>query len=207
MKMPQLFFSIALVLLFSVNSFGQIESAPQQEKKPSLDNGTIKSQYEFMMNKSSRYQEYKVIKIEWLDRFESNIQDSLNLVKKNLSNSEVLIEDQKNEIVDLNNELQKVKTELEETINIQNSMSFLGLQLSKSAYNTIMWIIILGSLGVAGVCFFLFRRSNVVTIETKETLAEVRDEFETHRRNALVREQKLARKLQDEVIKNKNLGI
>lgn len=32
MKMPQLFFSIALVLLFSVNSFGQIESAPQQEK-------------------------------------------------------------------------------------------------------------------------------------------------------------------------------
>lgn len=207
MKMSQLFFSIALVLLFSVNSFGQIESAPQQEKKPSLDNGTIKSQYEFMMNKSSRYQEYKVIKIEWLDRFESNIQDSLDLVKKNLSNSEVLIEDQKNEIVDLNNELQKVKTELEETINIQNSMSFLGLQLSKSAYNTIMWIIILGSLGVAGVCFFLFRRSNVVTIETKETLAEVRDEFETHRRNALVREQKLARKLQDEVIKNKNLGI
>jgi hypothetical protein len=70
-----------------------------------------------------------------------------------------------------------------------------------------MWVLILGSLTVAGICFLLFKRSNVVTVETKQTLEEVREEFDTHRKNALVREQKLARRLQDEVIKNKNLGL
>jgi hypothetical protein len=68
-------------------------------------------------------------------------------------------------------------------------------------------VLILGSLTVAGICFLLFKRSNVVTVETKQTLEEVREEFDTHRKNALVREQKLARRLQDEVIKNKNLGL
>ena len=218
MKMYKLILSISLFILVSFTTIAQTaetapqettpqETTPQETPKPSLDNGTIKSQFDYMMKKSSRYQEYKVVKLEWLNKFESNIQDTLKLVKSNLNDSKSLIGKQNNEISSLKTELQNLKNELEETVRSKNSLKFLGIELEKSTYNTIMWVLILGSLAVAGVCFMLFKRSNVITVETKATLEEVREEFDTHRKNALVREQKLARKLQDEVIKNKNLGL
>ena len=218
MKMYKLILSISLFILVSFTTIAQTaetapqettpqETTPQETPKPSLDNGTIKSQFDYMMKKSSRYQEYKVVKLEWLNKFESNIQDTLKLVKSNLNDSKSLIGKQNNEISSLKTELQNLKNELEETVRSKNSLKFLGIELEKSTYNTIMWVLILVSLAVAGVCFMLFKRSNVITVETKATLEEVREEFDTHRKNALVREQKLARKLQDEVIKNKNLGL
>ena len=234
MKLYKTLFSTVLFILFSSAIFAQTtetsnevktevkkqETTKQEVTTPAvvkpvvrkpvksyLDEGTIKEQFDYMMTKSNRYEDYKVVKISSLEKFQSNVTDSLNFVKKNLSDTKSLLENQNTEIGSLKKELQTVKNQLEETINSKDSMSLLGMQLPKSTYNTIMWILIFGSLAIAGLCFFLFKRSNVVTIETKETLEDVREEFDTHRKNALVREQKLARKLQDEVIKNKNLGL
>ncbi|MDM8160886.1 hypothetical protein QUH73_13765 [Labilibaculum sp. K2S] len=230
MKLYKTLFSIVLFILFSSAIYAQTTETSAEVKKEVkkqeeattpevvkpvvrkpvkayLDEGTIKEQFDYMMTKSNRYEDYKVVKISSLDKFQSNVTDSLNLVKKNLSDTKSLLENQNTEIASLKKELQTVKNQLEETINSKDSMSLLGMQLPKSTYNTIMWVFILGSLAIAGLCFFLFKRSNVVTVETKETLEDVREEFDTHRKNALVREQKLARKLQDEVIKNKNLGL
>ncbi|MBL4560731.1 MAG: hypothetical protein JKX79_07060 [Labilibaculum sp.] len=234
MKMYKTFFSITLFTLFSLTTFAQTTETSSEVKaevkkqdattqevttpklvkpvkrkpvKAYLDEGTIKEQFDYMMKISNRYEDKKIIKINSLTRFQSNVKDSLNLVKKNLSDSKLLTGIQKAEITSLKNELESVKLKLEETVNSKDSMSLLGMQLPKSTYNTIMWILIFGSLVIAGLCFFLFKRSNVITVETKETLVDVREEFDTHRKNALVREQKLARKLQDEVIKNKNLGL
>ncbi|WP_320018989.1 hypothetical protein [Labilibaculum manganireducens] len=234
MKLYKTLFSTALFILFSSAIFAQTTETSNEVKtevkkqettkqevttpavaKPAvrkpvkayLDEGTIKEQFDYMMTKSNRYEDYKVVKISSLEKFQSNVTDSLNFVKKNLSDTKSLLENQNTEIGSLKKELQTVKNQLEETINSKDSMSLLGMQLPKSTYNTIMWILIFGSLAIAGLCFFLFKRSNVVTVETKETLEDVREEFDTHRKNALVREQKLARKLQDEVIKNKNLGL
>lgn len=234
MKLYKSFFSITLFALFSLSTFAQTTETSTEVKaevkkqevttqevtkaktvtpvvrkpvKAYLDNGTIKEQFDYMMTKSNRYEDKKIIKIKSLNKFQSNVSDSLALVKKKLVDSKSVVNSQNTELTSLKNELQTVKDQLEETVNSKNSMSLLGMQLPKSTYNTIMWVLILISLLVAAVCFFLFKRSHVVTVETKETLEDVREEFDTHRKNALVREQKLARKLQDEVIKNKNLGL
>ncbi|PKQ61275.1 hypothetical protein BZG02_16475 [Labilibaculum filiforme] len=175
--------------------------------KAFLDEGTIKEQFDYMMTKSNRYEDYKVVKINALEKFNENITDSLNVAKKNLLDSKALLSNQNAEMTSLKKELQTVKDKLENTVNLKDSMSFLGMQLPKSTYNTIVWVLILASFVVAGLSYFLFKRSHVVTVETKETLEDVREEFDTLRKNALIREQKLARKLQDEVIKNKNLGL
>ena len=223
------FFTIALIILFSFNTFAQttetvkVEAKTQDAvkqkttavkqkvviapRKAYLNNGTIKEQYDYLMKISNRYEDKKIIKIKSLKRFESNVKDSLNLVKKNLSDTKIVTSTQKTEIDSLKNELESVKMKLDETVNSKDSMSLLGMQFPKATYNTIMWVLILGSLVIAGLCFFLFKRSHIVTVETKETLVDVREEFDTHRKNALVREQKLARKLQDEVIKNKSIGL
>ncbi|WP_321298227.1 hypothetical protein [Marinifilum fragile] len=196
-----------LLFLFSLTLSAQETESTQQEAKPSLDNGTISSQFQYMTKKSSNWQGHEVIKVEMLSKYQSNVQDSLNQLKSFLKKSETKVDNQGREIDNLNTEIQNLKKELDETIRMKDSMKFLGMELSKSTYNTLMWVLILGSFAVAGVCFMMFKRSNVVTVETKQTLDEVREEFDTHRKNALVREQKLARRLQDEVIKNKNLGL
>ncbi|WP_372751532.1 hypothetical protein [Labilibaculum sp.] len=186
-----------------------VEKKPVVRKpvKAYMDEGSIEEQFDYMLSKSNRYQEYKVVKISSLNTFKSNVFDSLNLAKKNLLDSKFIEKSQNLEIASLKNELETVKKELEQTRSSKDSMRFLGMDLPKATYNTIIWILILGSLLLAGLCFLLFKRSNVLTVETKQTLEEVREELDTLRKNALVREQKLARKLQDEVIKNKNLGL
>ncbi|WP_421919187.1 hypothetical protein [Marinifilum sp.] len=196
-----------LIFLFAFTLTAQEAEPGKQDVKPSLDNGTITSQFEYLKKKSSNWQGHEVIKVDMLNKYQSNVNDTLKLLKTTLSSSENKLAKQDDEVTSLNTEIQNLKKQLDETIRMKNSMKFLGMDLPKSTYNTIMWVLILGSLAVAGVCFMLFKRSNVVTVETKQTLEEVREEFDTHRKNALVREQKLARRLQDEVIKNKKLGL
>lgn len=185
----------------------QKSSRAKREVKISLDKGTIKSQFDYMIKRSNNWQDYEVIKNPVIRKFGSNVQDSLISFRTKLKDSKTLVNNQNTEITKLKDDMKSLQSQLDATVKSKDSMKFLGVELPKGTYNTIMWAIIFVSLILAAICFLLFKRSNSVTVETKNTLKEVREEFDMHRKNALVREQKLARKLQDEVIKNKNLGL
>ena len=200
---------LSVVLTFSL-SFSLLAQQNQQENKQaelSLGNGTIGNQFEYLMTKSTNYKEYKVIKVNWMNKFRGNVTDTLTAVHEQINDLKKESAKQNKEIQTLKSELEDVRNNLNETQEAKDSMMFFGMQMSKTSYNTLMWFLIIGALALAGVCFMLFKRSNVVTVETKTRLDEIQEEFDTHRKNALVREQKLARRLQDEVIKNKNLGL
>ncbi len=51
---------------------------------------------------------------------------------------------------------------------------------------------------------FKFNQSNIITKQVKVRLQETEDEFDAHRKRALEREQKVMRKLQDEINKRKD---
>ena len=53
------------------------------------------------------------------------------------------------------------------------------------------------------IFIYRFKNSNTVTKSAKKSLAEIEEEYEDHRRNALEREQKVRRQLQDELNKQK----
>jgi uncharacterized membrane protein (DUF106 family) len=82
-------------------------------------------------------------------------------------------------------------------------MALLGMQTSKTNYNVIMWTIIAALTALLLFFIYKFKNSNSLTKEAKYKLEEVESEFEEHRRNALEREQKVRRQLQDELNKNK----
>jgi uncharacterized protein YbjQ (UPF0145 family) len=82
-------------------------------------------------------------------------------------------------------------------------MAFLGAEIGKGAYNSAMWGLVFGLIVLSVVLFLMFKRSHSITNETKHRLNEVEEEFETHRKSALKREQKLARELMDEKLKHK----
>jgi len=82
-------------------------------------------------------------------------------------------------------------------------MSFLGMQVSKSTYNSILWTVIAGLLGTLLFFIYKFKKSNTLTQEARSNLSELEVEYEDHRRRALEREQKISRQLQDEINKYK----
>lgn len=219
MKTTKLFSTLSLILCLSfsliaqTNDEGQTQAVSAKKTqtvvKPRayIKDAPIKEQFEFMMEKSSRWKTYKVIEIAWLKKFESGFVDSLNSIRQDFIGAEKLVAERDKSIKTLELNLKESKDSLTTIQNEKDSMSLLGILMSKSSYNLFIWSLVGGLLIVAGFFFLLFKRSNSVTKETQLRLEEVREEFDTHRKNGLLREQKLARKLQDEINKNRNLGM
>ncbi len=173
-----------------------------QENKSEENN--LKGQFDKIYRTSTTYQTYKVIKIDKYIQLKENVLDSIKEINKEISEKDLLLKTERKNVNALNIELSNIKKELEDTLKKENSISFFGIQLSKTSYNIILWSIIL-SLSI-GLSFFIFKfsRSNVLTKKAQENLIEVEKEFEQHRKKSLNREQKLRRELQDEINKQRN---
>lgn len=197
-------FLIVLICLVSfTNAFSQDSVAVKEVKKPSLDHGSIQSQFNYLLKVSTTYQEYKVIKITSFHKFKNNISDSLQVAYKQINNSNKEILAQKSSIDNLQGEVDNLKVELAEVNKEKDSIALLGIPMSKGAYKSMMWGIVLILVVLAVGAILLFKRSNSVTKSTKVELEEVKEEFETHRKRALKREQELAVKYHNEINKLK----
>ena len=196
------FNKLAIVLLFLLSislSFAQV----QPEEKLSLNKSTINNQFEYVITKSNRYQEYKVVKKTWLYALKAHTLDSLKAVKKQLSDTKILVDNQDKEIQVLKTNLTDTNSTLNQTNLEKDSMSLFGMLMSKTSYNVLMWSIIGGLLAFLLLFVYKFKNSNAVTKDAQFSLAETEEEFEEHRKRALEREQKVMRRLQDEINKQK----
>ncbi len=192
---------IAFTLLLSF-SFLTAQTKTETDKL-SLNSGTIDSQFEYVIRKSNNYQEYKVVKKNWLYTLKSHTIDSLKAVHKQLADTKQIVNNQSNEINVLKTNLADTKGTLDATNLEKDSMSLFGIQMSKTGYNVLMWSIIGGLLAMLLFFIYRFNNSNAITRNAKKQLAETEEEFEEHRKRALEREQKVMRRLQDELNKQK----
>ncbi|MBQ0734033.1 tRNA (guanine-N1)-methyltransferase [Aquimarina celericrescens] len=202
MKLPQYLLVLIALLSFSAGIYGQesvsVEQALKQEK--------IEDQFNIVIKKSGRYQEYKVIKQVWINKLKANVTDSLKTLEAKLTTTNKQIADQQTTITGLEESLAKTNGDLALVTQEKDSMSFFGASVSKSSYKTIMWVIVGALLALLGFFIYKFKNSNTITIQAKKALAETEEEFEDHRRRSLEREQKVMRKLQDEINKQRKAG-
>ena len=201
------FFSLFIFTLTFLNAQDNVESKQSTE---SINEGSIDEQFEFVIRKSSNWrnergQSFEVIKRDLMFTLRAHTLDSIKELESLIDNTNNIVASQKSEINNLKSNLSNTQTSLENTNNEKDSMSLLGLQMSKGSYNILMWGIIAGLLVLLLVFIFKFKNSNVITKVAKKALAETEEEFEEHRRIALEREQKVRRQLQDEI--NKQKGI
>jgi len=138
-----------------------------------------------------------------LDKLRQNVLDTLKVYATKENELKTTISGHETTIASLNKKLEETTNNLAGVTEEKDSMSFLGMLVSKGTYNTILWTIITGLLGLLLFFIYKFRRSNILTQEAKTSLSEVEDEYEDHRRRALEREQKISRQLQDEINKYK----
>lgn len=174
-----------------------------QATRTFIDSGSVNNQFDYLIDKSYRYKNFKNVDITWLQKLKANVADSLNASQKEINGASILLRSQKNTIDSLKSSLSDSTNTISNLEGEIQSISLLGIQFKKATFKMILFTII-GALVFFLVIFMgKYKRSNNVTKETKNNLNEVEEEFESHRKRALEREQKVMRKLQDELNKQK----
>jgi tetrahydromethanopterin S-methyltransferase subunit B len=177
--------------------------AQDEQQTPTLERGPISGQFDYAIEKSSKYEEFRVVRTAWLYKLKSNALDSLQNLQTQIDNHQAEIDSLKNHIDLLNEEVDNANTEMEKAITAKNSISFLGAKLQKGKYNTIMWGLVIVLALASAFLFMLFKRSHYVTIQMRERYNDLEKEHEAHKKRALEKEKVTARQHLNELNKLK----
>lgn len=176
---------IILVVSFTVNSFAKKDiNAWKQEN-------SLEQQYEVFKQNLNFWSGSYFMKPEQLDQFYGALRDSSAVFEKRNADDQNQIKSLQTELRANTVQTKEIQTKLDESIKNQDSINVLGMQINKSVYSFSMYAFILGVLAVAGIVFMLFKRSNTITKHTKKEYDELKEEFETHKKNALDRYTKM----------------
>lgn len=195
------------IILTSIATLIIISSASAQKNKKGiaqleLDSGTIEQQFDYVITKSSKFRDFQLIRKTSILKVKEHTLDSIRTVRKDLISTSKSLEETKKTIKQLETEVVTLKSEIEIISTEVDSISVFGTLLSKTSYNSIVWIMIAALL--AGLLFFiaLFKKGTQSTKSSTSELRKLENEFEGFRKKALKKEQETMRKLQDEINKN-----
>jgi len=186
-----------LVIILSLSCF-----AINAQDTATVQDKSIKTQFEQTIKEGGRYQDYKVIKQRKLEELKNQtisriegLKDSINLLEKQIINKD------KNTLL-LEKQIKKKDLELTQISDEKNSISLFGIMLDKLTYNLILWTIIVALLLALFMIIFKYRNSNEITKVSQSNLKLVEEELENYKRRSIEREQQLSRQLMDERKKN-----
>ena len=192
---------INLLLCISVTFQGQYPGATLENPLNS-DKSTLNAQHKFILEQSRTYVNNKVVKIVWLEKFYSNVKDSLESAKHERSIFEKAYTEELKVSTDALKHTSALNKELESVNSEKENIIFFGSITSKRLYKKIVWISIIALFSFLLFFLYKFRDSNRITKDTKEKLKEIEFNLEETKKKARIKEQELMRKLQDEINKN-----
>ena len=197
--MKQFFFFLTTLFIGVFSCFSQ-----EEENKLSFTNSTVNEKFDYVLTQSNSYQEFKVVKKTWLQTLKKQVLDSVVKQKTEIKTLTKTIETQKGNIITLDAKIVELNNSISQISTDKENISFLGADLKKADFKNLFWVIIAILTILLGFFIYRFKNSNSVTQLVKTQLADIEKEFDEHRKVALEREQKVMRKLQDELNKNKN---
>ena len=168
-----------------------------------LDTATLRQQLDYMNERMNIYNGYRAVRDDIFLKMNKNSLDSLLAAKGEISQLESQLASARSEIVSLEQNLQQTVDDRDLAIKNKNSLSFIGIQMNKALYNSIMWIIVLALVILLVILFLMFKRSFVVTRQTSKDLEDTRVEFESYRQQSRERYEKLVVQHHQEVLKLK----
>ncbi|MCC7520523.1 MAG: hypothetical protein IT220_02710 [Flavobacteriaceae bacterium] len=163
-----------------------------------LDKGNLMEQKQFIIENSFVKGSFISTKTDWLNKFHTHILDSVNKLKTELT----VAKQQATTILNENNALKSEVSQNEEMLLKKDTISFLGIPMSKIAYKSIMWILVILLAAGLGYYVYKFKNSHVLTKAAIQRYEELEEEYKESRSRSLEREQLLNRKLFDEQKKN-----
>lgn len=177
-----------------INQPVTLQQAPAEQITVSADK-SINGQYQFILSKLYRYQQPMIAS------FYKTVQDSLRIQSTNLTAVQSKLSTQTKNLAALQTDVDSKEQSLNQTNTQINSISFLGMQVTKTTYNTIMWglVIALGTLAAA-VIFLSGSARREAHYRTK-LYNELEEEYKGYKTKANEKEKKLSRDLQ--TVRNK----
>lgn len=158
---------------------------------------SIQQQFDqFYENETSSWQEYKLVKQPKLKEFWTVVSDTLRIKNENLAKRSVEINSLKVNIDTLNNRVATLETNLAESRAVNNEIYFIGIPMAKSAYNIMVWLIILVLAVGVGVVYMMYMRSNSVTKKVQKAYSSLENEYTEHKNRSRESQVKLKRELQ-----------
>jgi hypothetical protein len=202
----KIFLCLTCAILFSFLSSNIIAQEPVA--KPSIDltpleTGSVVTQFDFVLEKSSKFEDTRVVKTFWLTRLKAHVTDTLRTMNRKFAEVQKTVIKKQSQIDSLKTGITMISAGLSAATNEKDSMKLLGMLINKNLYQTIVWMVIIGLSLIVLIIGVLFKRSNSITVQTKTDLEELKQEFEAHRKRALEREAQLSRKHLDEINKLK----
>lgn len=184
MKSLRLTFSFISIFLITAQSFGQ---------------ETLQEKYDALIKETETFQQYKVIPRKSLDTFWSETMDSVKRTNQQVKDLHVNLASQKDSIQKFSAKIDELQGKLDESLNMNDSISLLGIPFSKLGYHVLVWsiIVVLSVLGF--LAYFLFIRSNKQTSKFRKELESLKTEFEEQKVKSLEKQLKLKRELQTAV--------
>ena len=182
-----------LFLLFYIPITAFSQEPAEEETDQSLSGS-----YRDMYQNAETYNAYKVIKIATLNSFWKSVEDSLNSYKQEVAERKKEIADLNSKIEELNLKIGDLESALQKSRNVADSISFIGILISKSTYNILVWGIILGLAILVFMGYTSHLRSKKLYGVTRKEFMKLVDEFETLKKSAHEKKIKLGRELQTE---------
>lgn len=178
-------------------------SVAQSGASAVLDTAKLEAQLEYIYDNTGIYNDYRAIREDIFIKLKGNVNDTVSAARLEIESLSSSLSEKEFQIESLNTDLARTRNEKEEAIRNRDSLSFLGIQMNKTLYNSIVWIIILGLASLAAIMFLLFRRSNLVTNEVKQELESTQNEFDDYRKGAREKYEKLVVSHHNEIMKLK----
>jgi septal ring factor EnvC (AmiA/AmiB activator) len=192
--------TILLIIGLSIPGFVKVNAQTLSEI---MDTATIENQINSIHQRTRVYDNFRAIRDDVFLKMKRNVNDSLNATKLEIAHLNSNLAERNFQIETLNSDLSRTKNERDEAIRNKDSMSFIGIQMNKGLYNSILWFVILGLLVVSAVLFLLFKRAHVVTTQVKNELETMQRDFEEHKRSSREKYEKLVVSHHNEIMKLK----
>jgi hypothetical protein len=180
MNQPKVLF----VLLLSSMMMADFQVKGQSTMPEVLKKGALNEQFNYLDEHTKIYEDYRAIREDMFQLVKANVSDTLaslyNKMKGVNKTTSVL-----NQTIDtLRKNLASTQTRLDEMTKTKDSISIIGMEVNKSAYNRIMWTILAGMVAALLIGFFVFKRNLTATENTNKEFQELKTEFETYRKTS-----------------------
>lgn len=179
-----------LLGIFSVFVFALQMNAGAQ------DNAKLSEQYQNMIESSETFERYKVIPITKVNDFGAALNDSISSLKSKISSANAAKKVAEKERDAALTQMKDLKAELEEAQSAVDDMPLLGIAMTKTTYNIVVWSIVVVLVGALIILYVMFLNSFRLTRQAKKDKELVDQEIEDLRKRSHDKQVKIKRELQ-----------
>jgi uncharacterized membrane-anchored protein YhcB (DUF1043 family) len=183
---------LKLGIITAIVLTGAVRSNCQNESPDVFKQGTIPEQLKYLDDHTRIYENYRAIREDMYRNISRNTLDTLAKVKKTIYQLTMHTAALDRQIDSLQKSLEASGAELKKMSRTKNSISVLGMEVSKVPYNTVMFAILGALIFLLVTGYLAFRLNRITTLKTKKDLDELKAEFEEYRTKTRLEREKMS---------------